>query len=254
MPSQELEAALAAARAAAAILAAARGRPPEVRWKDDGSPVTDVDVRAEEAIREVLLRRFPAHGFYGEETGRHRGDGESLWLVDPIDGTRCFVRGIPFYSTQIALMRAGELVVGVSYAPVFDELAHAERGAGAFLNGERLRVSGVATLREAHVSTGNVRSIARSARWERLGALAAEVACYRGYGDFIHYHLLARGAIEAVIECDLTILDFAALAVIVREAGGVFTDLDGAPVGLETTTVLAANGALHAPLAAALRP
>lgn len=254
MPSKELDAALEAARAAANVIRAATGRKPRVRRKSDDSPVTETDVRAEEVIREVLARHFPAYGFYGEETGRHNADAEHLWLVDPIDGTRCFVRGIPFYSTQIALMRAGELVVGVSYASACNELAWAERGAGAFLNGEPLRVSEVATVADAHVSTGNVGGIARTPRWGRLGTLAVRVACFRGYGDFVHYHLLARGAIEAVIESDITILDIAALTVIVREAGGTFTDLEGGPVGLGTTSVLATNGALHAPLLAALRP
>ncbi|MGH8308705.1 MAG: inositol monophosphatase family protein [Steroidobacteraceae bacterium] len=245
MSSQELDAALEAARAAAAVIRPLYQRNLTVRVKSDQSPVTDADVRAEEAIREVLEKRFPAYGFHGEETGAERTDAESVWLVDPIDGTKSFVRETPFFSTQIALMRAGELVLGVSSAPAYGELAWAEAGAGAYLDGRRIHVSAVAALKDAVISTGNLKTLARSPRWNRFGELIGKVNRIRGYGDFVHYHLLARGALDVVIESDVDILDIAALTVIVREAGGRFTDLEGAPVGLDTTSVLATNGELH---------
>jgi histidinol-phosphatase len=224
-----------------------------VQTKADQSPVTEADVRAEEAIRAVLSREFPTFGFYGEETGRERGDGESLWLVDPIDGTKSFVRDCPFFSTQIALMRAGRLVLGVSSAPAYGEMAWAEEGTGASLDGQPIRVSTVDSLPAAIVSTGNLKSLATSGQWARFGGLIGRVSRIRGYGDFVHYHLLARGAVDVVIESDVNILDIAALTVIVREAGGVFTDLGGGPVGLETRSVLAANGApLHSAVLQAL--
>ena len=246
MASKELEAALAAARAASEVIRACYLKNPGVRLKADASPVTEADVRAEEAIRAILSERFPAYGFYGEETGQHAMEAESLWLVDPIDGTKAFVRGIPFFSTQIALMRGGRLVLGVSSAPAFGELAWAEEGVGAHLNDRPIRVSTVAALGEAAISTGNLRSLAASPRWQRFGELIGAAGYLRGYGDFVHYHLLARGALEVVIESNVNILDIAALAVIVREAGGTFTDLEGRPVGLATTSVLATNGPLHA--------
>jgi histidinol-phosphatase len=246
MSSRELRAALEAAQAAAGVIRAFYGRNPAVHTKADASPVTEADVRAEEVIRSTLEHAFPGYGFYGEESGQHAMGAESVWLVDPIDGTKSFVREIPFFSTQIALLRAGELVLGVSSAPAFDELAWAERGGGAFLNQRPIRVSAVAKLEDAFVSTGNLRSLARSVRWERLGQLVARASRMRGYGDFIHYHLLARGALDVVIESDVNILDVAALAVLVREAGGTFTDLAGEQVGLGTTSVLATNGTLHA--------
>ena len=107
-----------------------------MRIKADKSPVTEADVRCEIAIREILESRFPTHGFFGEETGVRDRDAESLWLVDPIDGTKAFVREYPMFSTQIALMRRGEIVLGVSSAPIYGELAYAERGRGAYLNGK----------------------------------------------------------------------------------------------------------------------
>jgi histidinol-phosphatase len=136
-------------------------------------------------------------------------------------------------------------VLGVSSAPVYGELAHAERGAGAYLNGRVIRVSEVAALSAATLSSGNLKSLAAGDRWPQYGRVVAEVNRVRGYGDFLHYHLLAAGKIDAVVESDVNILDIAACAAIVAEAGGRFTDLEGAPVGLNTTSVLATNGRLH---------
>jgi len=253
VPSAELQAALEAAEAATQVVRDLYRKNLAVTVKADRSPVTEADVRAEEAIRGVLERRFPGYGFYGEETGRHAMDAESLWLVDPIDGTKSFVRDTPFFSTQIALWRAGRIVLGVSAAPAYGELAWAERGGGAWLDGRRIGVSAVATLDRAILSTGNLKTLAAGPGWSRFGRLVGEVDRLRGYGDFVHYHLLARGALDAVLESDVNILDIAALSVIVEEAGGRFTDLDGAPLTLDTTTVLATNGPLHEAVLARLR-
>jgi histidinol-phosphatase len=252
MASAELKAALAAARAASEVIRAYYQKSPGVRVKPDASPVTEADVLSEEAIRATLSGRFPGYGFYGEETGKHAMGAENIWLVDPIDGTKAFVREIPFFSTQIALMRGGRLVLGVSSAPMYGELACAEAGGGAFLNERPIRVSSVAKLAEAAISTGNLKGAVGTPHWQRLGALIAAAGYSRGYGDFVHYHLLARGALEIVFESDVNILDIAALSVIVREAGGTFTDLEGRDVGLDTTSVLATNGALHATVLEAL--
>jgi histidinol-phosphatase len=215
--------------------------------------VTDVDIAAEQAIRAVVLDRFPGDGFYGEESSAERMDAEHLWLVDPIDGTKSFVRRYPMFSTQIAVMQRGRLQLGVSSAPVFGETAWAERGAGAFLDGAPLAVSRIARIEEATLSTGNLRSLAGGTRWAAFGKLVARLDRVRGYGDFLHYHLLAAGKIDAVLESDIHILDIAALAVIVEEAGGRVTDLDGAPIGLDTRSIIATNGALHAPILDALK-
>jgi histidinol-phosphatase len=252
-PSQELKAALDAARAAADVIRGFYQRNVKIEVKADKSPVTEADVRSEEAIREILTKRFPTYGFYGEETGKSDLDAESVWLVDPIDGTKSFVRECPFFSTQIALMRGGRFVLGVSCAPAYHELAWAEQGRGAFLDGKPIRVSAVNKLDAAIVSSGNLKTLAASPAWPRFGSLIGGINRIRGYGDFVHYHLLARGALDVVIESDVNILDIAALTVIVAEAGGRFTDLQGGPVGLETTSVLASNGPLHAPVLETLR-
>src|SRR5699024_558810 len=165
---------------------------------------------------------------------------------DPLDGTKSFVRGTSFYSTQIALMHQGQLLLGVSAAPQLGETMWARRGGGAWLNGQRVRVADTSDMSQMTLSLGNVRAwAAATSRWLALGDLGGRVDRLRGYGDCGQYHRLACGALDAVVESDVNILDVAALAVIVREAGGVFTDLDGREPDLDTSSVLAALPALH---------
>ena len=250
--SARLDTALEAARRASALIRAAYGQAIPAQEKDDGSPVTEADIAAEHAIRETVQSRFPDDGFYGEETAADRLDAEHLWLVDPIDGTKSFVRGYPMFSTQIAWMKRGQLQLGVSCAPAYGETAWAERGAGAFMDGKPLAVSRVARIERATLSTGNLRSLAGRAQWDAFGRLVQRLDRIRGFGDFLHYHLLAAGKIDVVLESDIHVLDIAALTVIVEEAGGRVTDLEGAPVGLDTRSILASNGLLHEPVLEAL--
>ncbi len=243
--SARLDAALAAASEASALILAHYATAVPARTKADGSPVTDADIEAERAIRALVAARFPGDGFYGEETEAERLEADHVWLVDPVDGTKSFVRGYPMFSTQIAVMHRGRLELGVSSAPAYGETAWAERGAGACLGGAPLAVSRVARLEQATLSTGNLRTLAGGPRWPAFGRLVARLDRIRGFGDFLHYHLLAAGKVDAVLESDINILDIAALTVIVEEAGGRVTDLDGAPIGLGTRSILATNGALH---------
>jgi histidinol-phosphatase len=234
-----------AAAAAAEVIARYYRRDVAVELKDDATPVTIADRESETEIKRVLQARFPEHGYYGEEHGVERDDSEFLWLIDPIDGTKSFVRGYPLFSTQIALMHRGEIVLGVSSASQFGEVAWARRGGGAFLDGERIAVSMVDRVEDAAISFGNLKTMAGDQRWLRMAALVRRANRVRGYGDFYHYHLLARGCIDAVVESDVNILDIAALACIVREAGGRFSDLEGRPIDLHTTSVLAAAPGLY---------
>lgn len=249
-----LTAALEAAQAAAEVVRRYYQRNLEVTIKSDKSPVTQADVETEQVIRKILSERFPTHGFYGEETGHRALDAEYLWLVDPIDGTKAFVREYPMFSTQIALMHRGRLIIGVSSAPAYGELAYAQLldAPVARLNDKPLNVSAIGSIEGAAISAGNLRTLASGRRWVSYGALVARANRIRGYGDFLHYHLLAAGKIDVVIESDVNILDIAALAVIVEAAGGRFTDLKGDPIGLNTTSVLATNGKLHGEVLAAL--
>ncbi|HET6563999.1 MAG TPA: inositol monophosphatase family protein [Xanthomonadales bacterium] len=223
-----------------------------VEIKADQTPVTVADRESEAIIRKVVLDAFPQHGFFGEETGTSQGDADYLWLVDPIDGTKSFVAGYGMFSTQIALMHRGKLVLGVSSAPAHQEMAWAVRGGKVVVNGKPARLRPCSELSKAAISTGNIQSLAKSRQWQALGDILAQANRTRGYGDYYHYHRLAAGQIDAVIESDVNILDIAALAVIVEAAGGVFTDLQGKAPDLQTRSVLAAGPELHAQLLARL--
>lgn len=241
-----LKAARDAAQAAAEVLRYYWRRGVEVELKSDDTPVTVADREAELAIREILQQALPEASIYGEEFGLDEGEHEWLWMVDPLDGTKSFVRRTPFFSTQIALMHRGELMLGVSSAPIYGETMWASVGGGSWFEGERVHVADTTELAKASLSTGNIKTLTGDARWAAWGAMIRDSNRIRGYGDFCHYHLLARGSLDLVVESDVSILDVAALAVIVREAGGVFTDLHGEPLTLETRSVLAGTPAIHA--------
>jgi histidinol-phosphatase len=247
-----LATALEAARAAADVVRHYYQSNLAITIKADKSPVTEADVETERTIRAILEARFPGHGFYGEETGTNALDAEYVWIVDPIDGTKAFVREYPMFSTQIALMHRGRLIVGVSSAPVYGELAFGEIGVGAWLNERPIRVSDVATIEGAALSTGNLKTLATGPQWPAFGRLVGRLSRIRGYGDFLQYHLLASGRIDAVVESDVNVLDVGACAVIVEAAGGRFTQLDGGPFGIASSTVLATNTKLHQPVLDAL--
>lgn len=253
-PDPRLECALKAADAAESIIHDGYRKGLAVRHKADASPVTEADVACEKAIFSVISEAFPEHGFFGEETGRLGNQrSDSLWLIDPIDGTKSFVRGYPFLSTQIALSEKQELVLGVSNAPLFKERAWAVAGQGAWLNGESIEVSQIDDLSRATVSTGNLKTLAASDSWPALGSLIGRTDRIRGYGDFYHYHLLAAGRIDVVVESDVNILDIAALKVVVEAAGGTMTELGGGPITVASTSVLASNGLLHQQVCELLR-
>lgn len=243
----------AAQMAASRILPHYRRSDLLVEGKTDDTPVTEADRGAERVIREYLSQAFPEHAIWGEEFGGSADADGWLWLVDPLDGTKSFVRGSPVFSTQIALWHDGIPMLGVSHVPVGGECAWASRDDGAFIDGERVRTAATTRIEAAAISVGNIKTLAAGAGWQRLSSLVQRAWRIRGYGDYLHYHMLARGSIDAVIESDVHVLDIAALCLIVEEAGGVFTDLHGGPVRADTTSVLAAaTPALHAELLAGL--
>jgi histidinol-phosphatase len=243
--SPHLATALDAAHAAADVVRHYYQSNLAITIKADKSPVTEADVETEKTIRSIIAAKYPDHGFYGEETGSSHLDAEYVWIVDPIDGTKAFVREYPMFSTQIALMHRGRLIVGVSSAPAYGELAYGEIGVGAWLNDAPIRVSAIASIEDAALSTGNLKTLATGPKWLAFGRLVGRLSRIRGYGDFLHYHLLASGKIDAVVESDVNILDVGACAVIVEAAGGRFTDIEGQPLGLASGSVLATNGRLH---------
>jgi histidinol-phosphatase len=223
----------------------------DVVIKADQTPVTQADREAEQAIEQVLARAFPAYGVLGEEFGS-RGGQDVRWIIDPIDGTKNFVRHIPFWATLIALEDHGEVVAGVIHNPATGEIYTARRGGGAFLNGKPVRVSDIADLREAtllHAGLGLVRS---AGHWDGFVRLVDATGRQRGFGDYLGYGLLAQGAAEIYAEVDLKPWDLAPCKIVIEEAGGRFTDFTGAPT-IYNGTALATNGRLHDDVVALLR-
>ncbi|PYN59870.1 MAG: histidinol phosphate phosphatase [Candidatus Rokuibacteriota bacterium] len=252
MSQRALDAAVEAARAAGAIaLKYFRGRF-EVTLKPDATPVTQADREAERAIVEILGRAFPDHGVLGEEFGGH-GSTEVRWIIDPIDGTKNFVRGIPVWATLIGLEERGEITVGVIHNPVTGELYTARRGGGAFLNGERIRVSAIAELGGATLVHAGLGLFREAGRWESFVRLVDATERQRGFGDYSGYGLVAEGKAELYLEVDLKPWDLAPCKILVEEAGGRFSDLDGRPT-IYSGTALATNGRLHDAALALLRP
>jgi len=226
-----------------------------VTAKEDQSPVTIADQQAEDIIRQTILSSFPDHTFFGEEGEKvdlqqHKG---FTWIIDPIDGTKSYIRGFPLFGTLLALLHDGELIVGVSNAPAWGELIYAAKGEGAFLNDKRLSVSEVDNLNEAYLSNGRLKYFEDIHKMPQLLALSREVKWARGLGDFWIYHLIAGGKVDIMMEGSVKFWDIAAAKVIVEEAGGKMTQLDGEPINFKSTTALATNGLLHDEVIAAMK-
>lgn len=243
MTERALEVAVEAARAAGAIALGYFQSGVEVMMKPDDTPVTRADREAEQAIVEILGRAFPDHGFLGEEFGA-RGERDTRWIVDPIDGTRNFVRGIPIWATLIALEERGEITMGVVHNPVTGELYTARRGGGAFLNGAPIRVSSVDDLGASFLIHASLSLLREGGYWDGFVRLVDATGRQRGFGDYLGYTLLAEGKAEIYAEADLKPWDLAPCKLLVEEAGGRFTDFDGRPT-IYTGTALASNGRVH---------
>jgi histidinol-phosphatase len=246
-----LAAAVEAARAAGEIALRYYRTGFDVTLKADATPVAQADRGAEQAIREVLGRAFPDFGFLGEELGAV-GDQRRRWIIDPIDGTKNFIRRIPVWATLIGLEEEGEVTVGVIHNPVTGELLAARRGGGAWRDGERVRVSSIDDLGDATLLHAGLRLLREAGCWEGFVRLVDATGRQRGFGDYLGYTLVAEGKAEIYLETDLKAWDLAACKVIVEEAGGRFTDFAGAPT-VHSGTALASNGRLHDAALALLR-
>ena len=232
-----------AARAGGAVALEHYRRGFSVSLKADRSPVTEADREAERAIASVLRVRCPDHGTLGEELGES-GARERRFIVDPIDGTRNFVRRIPTWAVLIGLEEDGEVTAGVVYQPVSGVLHTAWRGHGAWRDGDRIRVSPVDALERALVVHSSVNFLRRSQYWEGFLRLVDRTQVQRGFGDYSAYLWVAEGQGEIALSTTVKAWDVAALKILVEEAGGRLTDLDGRD-GIHGSTVFASNGLLH---------
>ena len=241
--SPDLELALRLADAADAIsVRRFRERDLVVETKPDSTPVTEADRAVETELRAILAHERPADAILGEEEGE-LGSGPRRWVIDPIDGTRNYSRGVPVWATLIALEEDGRVVVGVVSAPALHRRWWAERGGGAHANGDRVHVSAVRRIEDAVLSF---------ALEQPVPALATHAWHARGYGDFWSHMLVAEGAVDGAIDAvGVSLWDLAALQVIVEEAGGRFSDFAGEP-RIDAKTAVSSNGLLHEHLLASL--
>jgi len=229
---------------ASAITLSREARSAEIRYKGDATPVTDVDLEVERALRAATAVRFPQDGFLGEEEGRS-GHGERVWVVDPIDGTRSFVGGIQLWATLIALEIDGLAVVAVVDAPRLGERYEAVKGRGARLNGRPIRVSDVGQISDAFVLHSGVEEWLRGTRWKAFIELIGTSFRSRGLSDFWGHMLVARGSADVSLEHEpCGVWDWAALRLVVEEAGGRMTTLDGDEPS-HLCSLISSNGTLH---------
>ena len=224
----------------------------QVSAKPDLTPVSDADLAVETALRDILTQQRPGDAVLGEEFGNAAGAGGQgrKWVIDPIDGTKNFVRGVPVWATLIALFDGNDIVVGVVSAPALARRWWAVTGGGAHTRfagtpERRCQVSAVAELADASLTYSDPGEWREQARGRQFDDLLGRCWRTRGYGDFLPYMLVAEGAADIAAEPELSLWDLAALVPIVREAGGVFTDVDGVAVGPATISALATNGVLH---------
>jgi len=240
-----LEVAIAAAQAGGALALRYFRTRLTVDYKGDHSPVTRADRECEQRIVEVLRRSFPDYGVIGEEFGADEGSGGSArWIIDPIDGTKNFIRGIPYFATLIGLEEDGEVTMGVIYAPAVDDLIYAHKGSGAFDRNGRLQVSSVRSMRESMLVFGGLDIFRQVGRWDAFERLVRASGRQRGFGDYFGHTFVARGQAEAMVEVDLKPWDLAAIKIVIEEAGGRFTDFKGNAT-IYGGDAVASNGLVH---------
>ena len=214
--------------------------------KPDGSPVTVADRRIEAALRDRIAVALPDATVFGEEDGGDLTRRGVCFVIDPIDGTKNFMRGIPVFATLIGVLVDGTVTAGVASAPAMGQRWDAAHGAGTRCNGTRVGVSVIADVADAHVLHGGLDRFSTDAqRWARLAAIANDAWRTRGFGEFWMHVLVAGGQADVAFEDDLSIWDIAALEVIVREAGGRMTAWDGEPVLTGAGSALTTNATLH---------
>jgi len=214
-----------------------------VNTKPDRTPVTDADRSTERTMTSMLSEARPDHGILGEEYGS-TGGGAWQWVLDPIDGTMNYMRGIPVWGTLIGLVHDGRPVVGVASAPSLHRRWWAAAGLGAFGDGTRLTVSGVGEIENAQASFNEVDQFAERGWLDAISTLTKRAWRVRGFGDFWQHMLVAEGAVDVAVEAAVNPWDMAAVQIIVEEAGGRFTDLAGRP-DFSGGSALSTNGVLH---------
>lgn len=224
-----------------------------VEFKGDGSPVTAADRAAETVAREWIRARFPDDGILGEEFGLEKPDAPRRWVLDPIDGTKSFIHGVPLWGTLVAVVEGERVLAGAVYAPPTQEIVAAAPGQGAWFNGVRTYVSTTESLASATLLTTDARFPGRPQRQQRWEQLARATRIVRTWGDCYGYLLLATGRADIMVDDQMNPWDAAAVQVVIEEAGGRFTDFRGRPTAFGGDSI-ATNGALDAVVRDILSP
>jgi histidinol-phosphatase len=211
--------------------------------KADNTPVTLADKQAEQLLRELITRYWPDHGIIGEEFGRSPSNSPYTWIIDPIDGTKSFVSGVPLFSNLLALTDGDTALLGVANFPALGDMIYARRNAGCFWNGRRAQVSGKANLADALILTSELSYFQTSGRWDAWQQLCDRSYAQRTWGDAYGYFLVATGRAEVMLDPAMSIWDCGPLQVILEEAGGTFTDWQGVPT-IQANESIATNGLL----------
>lgn len=199
----------------------------DIEYKDDDSPVTNADREAESVIRDMIRERYPDHGIIGEEYGEENSGSDIVWILDPIDGTKSFIHGVPFFTTLIGILVNGKPEVGVIYAPALNELVSAATGLGCTLNGSETGVRNCDQLKKATFLTTDIVSFAEYGYDEAFKKLYNTTRVHRTWGDAYGHMMVATGRADIMIDAVLNIWDAAALLPVITEAGGVFCDITG---------------------------
>jgi histidinol-phosphatase len=215
-----------------------------IERKSDNSPVTIADRGAEQKLRELIGRYWPDHGIIGEEFGRQAGSSRFTWILDPIDGTKSFVRGVPLYATLVALVDGDTPVLGVIHMPPLNETVYAARGEGCYWNGRRAHVSSVSELKDALLLATEIDTFAGLGRAEAWQRLVDATYTQRTWGDAYGYGLVATGRAEVMLDPVMEVWDAGPLQVVLEEAGGSFTDWKGTPT-IHNRECIATNGLLY---------
>ncbi len=223
--------------------------------KDDNSPVTIADRAAEQTLRELITNRWPGHSMMGEEYGHTAGQDQTsgyTWVIDPIDGTKSFVSGVPLYAVLLALVHDETPLLGVMHFPGLNETVYAARGRGCYWNGRRARVSSIDQLSDAVLLASDIDTFARYNREDAFQRLIRETYIQRTWGDAYGYALVATGRAEVMLDPAMAVWDCGPLQVIMEEAGGTFTDWKGTPT-IFGGEAIATNGALYEQVMAIVR-
>ena len=257
--SARLDAALVAAlKASSIILPYFRSPSLAVETKKDLTPVSEADKKAEQGIRREITARFPDDGIVGEEYGERRGKNNYRWYLDPIDGTKAFIRGVPLFGTMIAIERSKEMVAGVVAFPALGEIIYASQGHGAWFsqdvdfkkpssrikNLRRASVSKIAHLKQSCICAGEAGLFVVNETLKEYEGIISSGAVVRGWSDCYAHYLVATGKIEAMVEPEMRVWDNAALLPIIKEAGGTFTDFSGKSTAY-TNNAISSNGLVH---------